>query len=162
MPPYPSIGSQAPDFTGSVTGPGYPEQATIRLGDLRGQRVILYFYPKDDTPGCTTQACSLRDAWPEIPSPTAVFGISPDTLTNHSRFITKYQLPFPLISDTDHAIATAYGVWVEKNLYGRKSMGTERTSFLISPSGSIEAVFAKVSPVRHASLLLSALGTARP
>lgn len=159
MPPYPAIGSMAPDFTAPAAGQGLPDNATIQLTSLRGQRVILYFYPKDATPGCTTQACSLRDAWPEIQSRAALLGISTDSPASHERFSLKYQLPFPLISDPDHSIASSYGVWVEKNLYGRKSMGTERTTFLISSSGTIEAVFPKVSPARHTSLLLNALAS---
>jgi peroxiredoxin Q/BCP len=157
MPPYPAIGSMAPDFSAPAVGQGLPENATITLASLRGQRVILYFYPKDATPGCTTQACSLRDAWPEIQSRAALLGISTDSPASHQRFILKNHLPFPLISDPDHSIASNYGVWVEKNLYGRKSMGTERTTFLISPSGTIESVFPKVSPASHTSLLLGAL-----
>ena len=159
MPPYPAIGSPAPDFTAPATGTGLPENATIQFSSLRGQRVILYFYPKDATPGCTTQACSLRDAWPEIHSRAALFGISTDSTASHERFLARNQLPFPLISDPDHSIASTYGVWVEKNLYGRKSMGTERTSFLISSSGIIEAVFPRVSPAAHTALLLAALAS---
>jgi len=123
---------------------------------LSDRPVLLYFYPKDATPGCTTQACGLRDTWDKLAARVHVFGISPDSIKSHEKFILKQALPFALISDEDHAIAESYGVWVEKNMYGRKYMGVERTSFLIN-QGTIVQVWSKVKPAEHADLILNAL-----
>lgn len=127
------------------------------LSDLRGETVVLYFYPKDDTPGCTKQACALRDGWADITTKAKVFGVSIDSVKSHEKFIQKYSLPFPILSDEDQNIVSAYGVWVEKNMYGKKYMGTERTTFVIGPDGVIKAVFPKVKPEEHLEKVLEVL-----
>jgi len=127
------------------------------LGDFAGQTVVLYFYPKDDTPGCTRQACGLRDAWNQLSQRAVVLGISPDSPERHQKFIGKYTLPFPLISDESKAIAQAYGVWIEKNRYGKKSMGVERSTFVIAADGTVRALFRKVNPDQHAEQILTVL-----
>lgn len=154
----PAIGSLAPDFTAPVAGEDFSDDSTVTLSSLRGSRVVLVFYPKDDTPGCTEQGCALRDGWEEVRDKAAVFGVSVDPLKSHRRFAAKHGLPYPLISDEDHAIATAYGVWVEKSMYGRKFMGTERSTFVIGADGRVEAILEKVSPGGHFELLMQALG----
>lgn len=153
----PKIGEQAPDFTAPVGGEGYDESSTITLSALRGSRVVLVFYPKDQTPGCTTQACALRDEWKELPDDVKVFGVSIDDVKSHLKFIDKEKLPYPLIADTDKAIVESYGVWVEKSMYGKKYMGTERSTFVVGKDGAIESVLAKVAPKKHLDLLLEAL-----
>lgn len=157
MTPILEPGALAPDFTAPVTGDAFPADDSVTLSSLRGKTVVLYFYPKDDTPGCTTQACALRDAWSAVTARAALFGISPDSSQSHAKFIAKHSLPFPLIADPDHTIAAAYGVWVEKSLYGRKYMGAERTTFIIAPDGTIQTILRKVKPERHLDLLLTAL-----
>jgi peroxiredoxin Q/BCP len=157
-PMKPQPGQSAPLFTAPVSGEGYGEDATVSLEDLRGRRVVLVFYPKDDTPGCTKQACALRDGWDELAAKARVFGVSVDPLKSHRRFIAKHGLPYPLIADEDQAIVSAYGVWVEKSMYGKKYMGTERSSFVIGADGTIEAVLEKVAPDEHLPRLLAALG----
>lgn len=123
-----------------------------------GKTVVLYFYPKDDTPGCTVEACELRDAHPQITGKCAVvLGVSPDSAKSHTKFIEKFGLPFELVPDEDHKIAEAYGVWQEKSMYGRKYMGIVRTTFIISPTGQIQKVFEKVRPKGHAEEVLAAL-----
>ena len=129
----------------------------VSLRDLRGETVVLYFYPKDDTPGCTKQACALRDGWEDIRSRAKVFGVSIDSIKKHKKFIEKHQLPFPIVSDEERKIVEAYGVWVEKSLYGKKYMGTERTTFVIGPDGVIKAMLAKVKPEEHLDKVLAAL-----
>ena len=153
----PNIGDQAPDFTAPVVGEGYDESTSITLSALRGSRVVLVFYPKDQTPGCTTQACALRDGWKDLPKDVKVFGVSIDDVKSHRKFIEKQNLPYPLIADTDKAIVAAYGVWVEKSMYGKKYMGTERSTFVIGKDGLIEGVLEKVAPKRHLELLLELL-----
>jgi peroxiredoxin Q/BCP len=153
----PSLKSSAPDFTASVTGGDYVSGSAVRLKDLRGKPVVLYFYPKDDTPGCTKQACALRDSWAVIKKKALLLGVSPDPVKKHDRFINKYELPFPLIADEGHSIAEAYGVWVEKSLYGRKYMGMERSTFVIDAAGKISAILEKVKPEEHLEQLLEAL-----
>lgn len=152
--PRPTAGSTAPEFEAEAVGGSYPEPTRVKLSDFKGKTVVLYFYPKDDTPGCTKQACGLRDGWAEIAKKAKVFGVSVDPIAKHRKFIDKYELPFPLLSDPDHQIAEAYGVWVEKKLYGRTYMGTERTTFVIGPDGIIQAVLPKVKPDEHFGLLL--------
>ena len=154
----PPVGSPAPDFTAPVTGGDYGDDASLTLSSLRGQRVVLVFYPKDDTPGCTKQACALRDGWGDVIAKARIFGVSIDPLKSHRKFIVKHGLPYPLIADEDQAIANAYGVWVEKSMYGKTFMGTERSTFVIGADGAIEAVLEKVSPDRHLELLRQALG----
>ncbi|MGH3040722.1 MAG: thioredoxin-dependent thiol peroxidase [Gaiellaceae bacterium] len=129
-----------------------------RLSELRGRTVVLYFYPKDDTPGCTKQACGLRDVYGEIQARGAtVLGVSPDTEASHVEFREKYGLPFPLLADPDHEVAELYGVWVEKNAYGKKSMGIKRSTFLIDADGNVAKAMLGVSPDGHADKVLSAL-----
>ena len=146
-------GKPAPDF--SLTS---DSGETVTLSDLRGRQVVLYFYPKDDTPGCTTQACGIRDVYGEFERAGAVvLGVSPDPVKPIAKFDEKFGLGFPLLSDEDHSVAEAYGVWVEKNRYGRTYMGNERTTFVIGPDGKIEQVLRKVKPGEHDTLVLEAL-----
>jgi thioredoxin-dependent peroxiredoxin len=146
-------GDQAPDFTLSDQG-GNP----VTLSELRGKTVVLYFYPKADTPGCTTQACGVRDHRTDYEQAGAVvLGVSPDPVGPIAAFDEKYGLGFPLLSDEDHAVAEAYGVWVEKSMYGRKYMGNERTTFVIGPDGVIREVLRSVKPAQHDELVLGAL-----
>ncbi len=131
---------------------------TVRLSDLRGRKVLVYFFPKADTPGCTTQACSLRDARSDLDAAGAVvIGISPDKPAAQARFDTKYDLGFPLLSDADHAVAEAYGVWGEKSMYGKKYMGIIRSAFVIDEDGRIADALYKVSPKDTAPKALQAL-----
>ena len=130
---------------------------TVNLKELKGQKVVLYFYPKDDTPGCTKEACSFRDAWAKFKKRgITVLGVSPDSEASHKKFETKYNLPFTLLADKDHAIADAYGVWGEKKFMGRTYMGVLRTTFLIDEKGKIKKVFEKVKPEDHANEVLEA------
>jgi peroxiredoxin Q/BCP len=123
-----------------------------------GKTIVLYFYPKDDTPGCTVESCELRDAHRQITGKNAVvLGVSPDSAKSHEKFATKFSLPFELVPDEDHRIAEAYGVWKEKSMYGRKYMGIERTTFIINPAGEIQQVFEKVKPKGHAAEVLAVL-----
>ncbi len=147
----PTPGQPAPDFAA-------PDQdgRLIRLADLRGQRVALYFYPKDDTPGCTAQACNLRDHQAELTAQNIqVIGVSVDGEAAHKKFALKYELPFPLLVDTDHKIVEAYGVWQEKKNYGKTYLGTVRTTFLIDAEGIIEKIIKKVDTQAHADQLLA-------
>ena len=146
-------GKPAPDFSlTSDTG------ETISLASLRGKPVVLYFYPKDDTPGCTVQACSLRDSWGEFERRGAVvLGVSPDGVASHVKFRRKYGLPFPLLADTGHEVAEAYGVWVEKSMLGKTYMGIERSTFVIAPDGTVAKVMRKVKPDEHSDDVLAAL-----
>jgi thioredoxin-dependent peroxiredoxin len=147
-------GAQAPDFT-------LPDQDgnDVTLSDLRGKPVVLYFYPKADTPGCTTQACGVRDHVGEYDAKGAtVLGISPDPVSKVKKFHDKYELNFTLLADADHAVAEAYGVWVEKSMYGRTYMGNERTTFVIDADGTVTEVLRKVKPAQHDDLVLGALG----
>jgi thioredoxin-dependent peroxiredoxin len=131
---------------------------TIALKDLKGKPVVLYFYPKDDTPGCTVEACEFRDSWRDVKKAGAVvLGVSPDNVTSHQKFKEKFSLPFPLLADVDHAVAEAYGAWGEKSMYGRKYQGILRTTFLIDKNGKIARVFEKVKPQGHVAEVLSAL-----
>jgi thioredoxin-dependent peroxiredoxin len=146
-------GDPARDFT-------LPDQHgnPVTLSELRGQTVVLYFYPKADTPGCTTQACGVRDHRTDYEQADAVvLGISPDPVKPIAKFDEKYGLGFPLLSDEDHAVAEAYGVWSKKSMYGREYMGNERTTFVIGPDGTIREVFRRVKPAEHDDLVLGAL-----
>jgi len=148
-----AVGDQAPDFT-AVTDQG----EELSLQALRGKRVILYFYPKDDTSGCTTQACGFRDHYPEIEEKNAiVLGVSPDNRASHQKFRSKYTLPFTLLVDADHAIADAYGVWGEKSMYGKKYMGIVRSHFVIDELGKIVDAQYKISPADSTKKALQAL-----
>jgi peroxiredoxin Q/BCP len=153
----PQPGSKAPAFSAHAVGGFYEEPAMVHLAKLKGETVVLYFYPKDDTPGCTKQACALRDGWREISAKAKVFGVSIDPIKSHEKFIKKHSLPFPIISDEDHKIVNAYGVWVEKSMYGKTYMGTERTTFIIGPNGKIKAVLPKVKPEEHLARVLELL-----
>lgn len=134
--------------------------ATLKLSDLKGERVVLYFYPKDDTSGCTAQACAYRDAHDDFASRgVRVIGVSPDPARSHERFRAKYDLNFTLLSDPDHAAAEAFGVWVEKRMYGRTYMGVERSTFLIAPDGTIEDARYKVKPEEDTATVLGLLGS---
>ncbi|MFL6542657.1 MAG: peroxiredoxin [Chthoniobacterales bacterium] len=152
-----AIGDSAPDFTATAVGGEYGAGSEVQLKELRGSPVVLYFYPKDDTPGCTVQACSLRDSWSEMRGLANIFGVSVDRGASHEKFIAKFNLPFPLLSDPDKKIVNAYGVWVEKSMYGKKYMGTERTTFVIDENGRIAAILRKVKPEEHVDLLRNAL-----
>jgi peroxiredoxin Q/BCP len=146
-------GEQAPDFTLSDQD-GNP----VTLSELRGRNVVLYFYPKADTSGCTVQACGVRDHRADYERADAVvLGVSPDPVRAIKKFDEKYGLSFPLLADEDHAVAETYGVWVEKSMYGRKYMGNERTTFVIGPDGTIREVFRTVKPAEHDDLVLGAL-----
>lgn len=150
-------GQPAPHFQATAVGAQYGEGTPVRLSDFAGRHLILYFYPKDDTPGCTTQACAIREAWAQLKDKAALFGVSIDSPKSHQKFIEKYTLPFPLLSDESHALVEAYQVWVPKSMYGKTYMGTERSTFLINPQGLLQAVFRKVKPAEHVELLLKAL-----
>ena len=144
------IGATAPDFTAPTDGGG-----TVRLKDLRGKKVVLYFYPKDNTPGCTTESCDFRDAQAKFEAKDAVIlGVSPDSVKSHDKFKEKFDLPFTLISDEDHKIAEAYGVWQEKSMYGRKYMGIQRSTFVIDEKGKIAAIYDKVKVTGHVADVL--------
>ena len=148
-------GDTAPDFA-------LPDQEgnPVSLSGLRGKTVVLYFYPKADTPGCTTQACGVRDHRPDYESANAVvLGVSPDPVKKVAKFDQKYSLGFPLLADEDHAVAESYGVWVQKSMYGRTYMGNERSTFVIGPDGVIKDVLRKVQPGEHDALVLAALAT---
>ena len=146
-----TIGDPAPDFT-STDQAGQP----IRLSDYRGRKVVLYFYPKDDTSGCTAQACSLRDNYADLRAAGyEILGVSVDNQASHQKFISKYDLPFSLVSDTDKQVVDAYGVWQEKSMYGRKYMGTARTTFLIDKNGIITDIIGKVDTKKHAEQILN-------
>ena len=149
-----TAGDQAPDFT-------LPDQSgePVTLSDLRGQTVVLYFYPRADTPGCTTQACGVRDHAAEYDKIDArVIGISPDPVTAVRKFADKYDLGFTLLADEDHAVADAYGTWREKSMYGKTYMGVQRATFIIDADGRIAKVFPRVSPKTHDDAVLEALG----
>jgi peroxiredoxin Q/BCP len=148
-----SEGEVAPDFTlRSDTG------EDVALSSLRGRPVVLYFYPRDDTPGCTTQACGIRDEYGEFERAGAVvLGVSPDDERSHVKFKQKYELPFTLLADPDHAVAEEYGVWGEKNYMGRKYLGVSRSTFVIDEAGVVKKVFPKVKPAAHAKDVLAVL-----
>jgi peroxiredoxin Q/BCP len=147
-------GASAPDFT-------LPDQDgnEVGLGDLKGETIVLYFYPRADTPGCTTQACSVRDRRADYKAAGArVIGISPDKVEAVQKFAGKFDLDFTLLADADHAVADAYGTWVEKSMYGKKYWGVQRASFIIDDDGKIAKAFPKISPKTHDDLVLKALG----
>ena len=144
------IGKKAPAFSGN-------DQNGVKrtLKEFVGKKLVLYFYPKDDTPGCTAEACDLRDNYKKfIAAGYAIVGVSPDEEKKHQKFISKYELPFDLLADTDHSIAEAFGVWVEKSMYGRQYMGIARTTFVIDENGKIQDIIAKVNTKDHSSQIL--------
>jgi peroxiredoxin Q/BCP len=147
------VGQDAPDFElESDSG------ERVRLSSLRGSPVVLYFYPKDDTPGCTLQACEIRDAWSDFEARGAVvLGVSPDSASSHERFRSKYDLPFTLLADPEHEVADRYGVWVEKSYAGKTYMGNERSTFVIDSDGKVASVLRQVKPAEHAEDVLKAL-----
>ncbi len=148
-----SAGEAAPQFSMASD-----DGSVVTSEDLAGDRYVLYFYPKDDTPGCTTQACGLRDSWIRVAETgVPIFGVSPDGVKSHAKFRAKYELPYRLLSDEGHAVAEAFGVWVEKKFAGREYMGVERTTFVIGPDGVIESVLPQVKPAEHVDQLLEAL-----
>ena len=141
-----AVGATAPDFDLPAD-----DGSTVRLSDLRGRNVVLFFYPRDDTPGCTVEACEFGEAYPRFQAQdTVVFGISADSIASHRRFKAKFDLPYPLLADEDHRVAEAYGVWKEKSMYGRTFMGIERSTFVVDKEGRIAHAFRKVSPAGHA------------
>ena len=146
-------GLPAPDFTlPSDTG------EDVSLASLRGRSVVLYFYPRDDTPGCTRQACGIRDEWSGFERRgVVILGVSPDSPSRHTKFRNKHRLPFTLLADEDHAVAEAYGVWVEKSMLGKKYMGIERSTFVIDAHGNVAKVLRRVKPDTHADDVLAAL-----
>jgi peroxiredoxin Q/BCP len=147
-------GDQAPDFQLPAD-----DGSTVSLKGLRGKKIVLYFYPKDDTPGCTTQACDLRDAMPRFGDIDAVvLGVSPDSVKSHQKFKKKFDLNFPLLADEDHVVAEAYGVWKEKNNYGIKALGIVRSTFLIDEQGKVLDVWRKVKAADHADWVTEKLG----
>jgi len=151
------VGDKAPAFQATAVGGEYGDGRSVGLRDFRGAAVVLYFYPKDDTPGCTTQACSLRDSWKSVRDDAKIFGVSIDSTQSHRKFIDKYSLPFPILSDPEKKIVQTYGVWLEKSMYGRKYMGTERSTFVIDSAGRIAAIFRKVKPEEHVGLVRDTL-----
>ena len=147
-------GDKAPDFS-------LPDQNgdEVKLSDLRGETVVLYFYPRADTPGCTTEACGVRDRHADYAQASArVIGVSPDEVKAIDKFAGKYDLDFTLLADADHSVAEAYGTWVEKSMYGKKYMGVQRATFIVGSDGKIAKVFPKVQPKKHDELVLKALG----
>ena len=138
-------GEVAPDFDVETD-----RNEHVKLSELRGEWVVLYWYPKDDTPGCTTEACGIRDNWQMLSGEAKLFGISPDSVKSHQKFRDKFNLPFPLLADEGHQVSERYGVWGPKKFMGREYMGVDRTTFVIDPDGKIARVFPKVSPAGHA------------
>lgn len=154
MAEYLAPGTKAPDFKVKDQ-----DGNTVSLKDFKGQKVVLYFYPKDDTPGCTKEACNLRDNYAALQNAgIALLGVSVDDEKSHQKFIKKFDLPFPLLADTDHTIVEGYKVWVEKSMYGRKYMGTARVTYLIGETGKIDHVIEKVEVSDHTAQILKAWG----
>lgn len=146
----PEIGKKAPAFSAKNQ-----KEETLTLDHYKGKKLVLYFYPKDDTPGCTAEACDLRDHNQKfLDAGYKILGVSPDKEAKHQKFIDKYELPFDLLADTEQTVANAYGVWVEKNMYGRKYMGIKRTTFIINEEGVLEEIIEKVKTKEHASQIL--------
>ena len=146
----PEIGKKAPAFSAKNQ-----KEETLTLDHYKGKKLVLYFYPKDDTPGCTAKACDLRDHYQKfLDAGYEILGVSPDKEAKHQKFIDKYELPFDLLADTEQTVANAYGVWVEKNMYGRKYMGIKRTTFIINEEGVLEEIIEKVKTKEHASQIL--------
>ena len=149
----PAVGKIAPDFS-LLTDDGSP----LTLRSLRGQPVVLYFYPKDDTSSCTVEACEFRDAFPTFDASNAVIlGISPDSVKSHAKFKTKFDLPFTLLADTEHHVATRYDVWKQKSMYGKQYMGIMRTTFIIDAKGKLRRVFTNVKSAGHAAEVIAAV-----
>ena len=152
------VGDAAPDFSLPRDGGG-----TLSLADLKGKPAIVYFYPKDDTPGCTKEACGFRDVWSDLSDASLqVVGISKDSVAKHDKFKAKYELPFPLLADEDCAVCQAFGVWKEKNMYGKKTMGIERSTFLLDADGVIRKVWRKVKVDGHVDQAIAAAKDLEP
>jgi len=148
-------GDEAPDFELEAD-----DGTRVRLSDLRGRTVVLYFYPRDDTPGCTKEACSFRDSWAAVKATgAALYGLSPDSVERHGKFKAKFGLPFPLLADPEKTVLTAYGAYGPKTMYGKRVEGVIRSTFVIGPDGIIRKVFPKVKPEGHAAEVLAALGS---
>jgi peroxiredoxin Q/BCP len=148
-------GDTAPDFSGTVSGGG-----RVSLSDFKGRHLVLYFYPRDDTPGCTREACAFRDTFADFQrKDVAILGVSIDPVAAHARFAAKYRLPFPLLADENRALVNAYGVWGEKSFMGRTYDGTFRVTFLIGPDGRIKKIWPMVKPAEHAKEVLDAIGS---
>lgn len=146
----PDVGTEAPDFEGTIQ-----DGSSVSLSELRGSKVVLYFYPKDDTPGCTKQACSLRDGWSELEAAgIRVIGVSQDDVESHEMFAGKYDLPFPIVADPEHEILERYGVWQQRSMFGNTFMGTKRTTFLIDEEGIIRKIIKKPKTEDHAREVL--------
>lgn len=146
-------GDRAPDWEMSTD-----DGSVVSSASLSGRRYILYFYPKDDTPGCTTQACGIRDSWSRVTGTGIdLYGVSPDSVKSHAKFRAKYALPYPLLADEGHRVAEAFGVWIEKKFAGRTYFGNERTTFVIGPDGTIEHVLPQVKPGEHVDQLMGVL-----
>lgn len=153
MPDWIAEGAKAPDFTLTAD-----DGTKVKLSSLKGTPVVLYFYPRDNTPGCTTEACAFRDRKAEIEKRGAkIFGVSPDNVASHVKFRDKFQLNFPLLADPDHAVAESYGAWREKNMYGKKTMGIQRSTFLIGPDGKVAKIWQRVQVDGHDEEVLAAL-----
>jgi peroxiredoxin Q/BCP len=151
--PLPSVGEEAPDFELLSD-----EGEAVHLSDYRGKHVVLYFYPRADTPGCTTEACGFRDDYRAYQArDVVILGVSPDSVKKQAKFKAKHGLPFPLLDDTEHKVSNAYGVWGLKKFMGREYMGVQRTTFLIDPAGTIVRVFENVKPAEHSEEILAAL-----
>lgn len=150
---WPEVGKKAPAFSLKDD-----QNQSVKLSELKGQPVVVYFYPKDDTPGCTREACAFRDRSKELTKAGAiVLGVSPDTVESHVKFKTKYELNFPLLFDKDHKVAEKYGAWREKNMYGKKSMGIQRSTFLIDADGKIAKIWKRVKVDGHDEQVLAAI-----
>jgi len=152
MPTHLNEGESAPDFTLASS-----EGDDVSLKAMRGDWVVLYWYPKDDTPGCTTEACEIRDNWQLLSGEAKLFGVSPDSVKSHQKFRDKFDLPFPLLADDGHKVADAYGVWGPKKFMGREYMGVDRSTFIIDPKGKLARIFPSVKPAGHALEILQAL-----
>lgn len=153
-----SVGDVAPAFSAPASG-----AKTVALADFKGRHVVVYFYPRDDTPGCTKEACGFRDAYARFEKQgVVVLGVSPDPVKSHDRFVAKFQLPFTLVADEDHGIAEAYGVWGEKVFMGRKYQGVHRCTFLVGPDGRLRAIWPQVKPETHADEVLEAVAASAP
>ncbi|HZS45144.1 MAG TPA: thioredoxin-dependent thiol peroxidase [Blastocatellia bacterium] len=149
-----SVGDKAPTFSLKNS-----EGKTVKLSDFKGQKVVVYFYPKDDTPGCTKEACGFRDDISQFNKKgIEVVGISPDDTASHQKFATKYDLPFTLLADPSHEVAEKYGVWAEKNMYGKKYWGIKRTTFVVDEDGRIQEIFGKVNTDTHSKDVLNTIG----
>src|SRR5258706_970434 len=147
------VGDKAPDFDLMAD-----HGKQVRLRDLKGKKVVLYFYPKDDTPGCTKEACAFRDAYPQFSKKSVILGVSLDDVKAHQKFKLKYKLPFPLLVDDGARMSKAYGVYKKKSMYGRSFWGIERTTFIIGPEGKIQAIFPRVKVDGHSQEVMEALG----